>query len=52
VVSSLEVRRPGAGRDFGGLSFFVDNPINRYAISAWMPLQRNSELLDRSLDPA
>ena len=28
-------------------SFFVDNPINRYAISSWMPLRRNS---DGSLD--
>jgi hypothetical protein len=24
-------------------SFFVDNPINRYAISSWMPLNRNSD---------
>lgn len=28
-------------------SFFVDNPIDRYAISSWMPLQRNG---DGSLD--
>jgi hypothetical protein len=28
-------------------SFFVDNPINRYAISSWMPLKRNG---DGSLD--
>jgi hypothetical protein len=28
-------------------SFFVDNPINRYAISSWMPLHRNP---DGSLD--
>ena len=28
-------------------SFFVANPINRYAISSWMPLKRNS---DGSLD--
>jgi len=28
-------------------SFFVDNPIDRYAISSWMPLQYNS---DGSLD--
>ena len=28
-------------------SFFVDNPINRYAISSWMPVHRNS---DGSLD--
>ena len=28
-------------------SFFVDNPINRYAISSWMPLKYNS---DGSLD--
>jgi hypothetical protein len=28
-------------------SFFVDNPINRYAISSWMPLKRNK---DGSLD--
>jgi hypothetical protein len=24
-------------------SFFVDNPIHRYAISSWMPLKRNSD---------
>jgi len=24
-------------------SFFVDNPINRYAISSWMPLKRNPD---------
>jgi hypothetical protein len=24
-------------------SFFVDNPISRYAISSWMPLQHNSD---------
>jgi hypothetical protein len=24
-------------------SFFVDNPINRYAISSWMPLKKNSD---------
>jgi hypothetical protein len=24
-------------------SFFVDNPLNRYAISSWMPLQRSSD---------
>jgi hypothetical protein len=24
-------------------SFFVDNPINRYAISSWMPLKYNSD---------
>jgi hypothetical protein len=24
-------------------SFFVDNPINRYAIGGWMPLKRNSD---------
>ena len=24
-------------------SFFVDNPINRYAISSWMPLRKNSD---------
>jgi hypothetical protein len=24
-------------------SFFVDNPINRYAISSWMPLKRNKD---------
>jgi hypothetical protein len=28
-------------------SFFVDNPLNRYAISSWMPLHRNA---DGSLD--
>ena len=28
-------------------SFFVDNPINRYAISSWMPLKRST---DGSLD--
>jgi hypothetical protein len=28
-------------------SFFVENPIHRYAISSWMPLQRNA---DGSLD--
>jgi hypothetical protein len=29
-------------------SFFVDNPINRYAISSWMPLKRNNK--DGSID--
>jgi hypothetical protein len=24
-------------------SFFVDNPINRYAISSWMPLKKNTD---------
>ncbi len=24
-------------------SFFVDNPINRYALSSWMPLKRNPD---------
>ena len=24
-------------------SFFVDNPINRYALSSWMPLQKNAD---------
>jgi hypothetical protein len=24
-------------------SFFVDNPINRYAISSWMPLRKNKD---------
>ena len=24
-------------------SFFVDNPINRYAISSWMPLRREGD---------
>lgn len=28
-------------------SFFADNPINRYAVGSWMPLDRNS---DGSLD--
>jgi hypothetical protein len=28
-------------------SFFVDNPIDRYAVSSWMPLRRNA---DGSLD--
>jgi hypothetical protein len=32
---------------YNAQSFFVDNPINRYAISSWMPLKRNK---DGSLD--
>ena len=24
-------------------SFFVDNKLNRYAISSWMPLKRNAD---------
>jgi hypothetical protein len=24
-------------------SFFVANPINRYAISSWMPLRKNAD---------
>jgi hypothetical protein len=32
---------------YGADSFFVANPINRYAISSWMPLKKNA---DGSLD--
>jgi hypothetical protein len=32
---------------YGSDSFFVDNPINRYAISSWMPLKYGA---DGSLD--
>jgi hypothetical protein len=32
---------------YGADSFFVENPIDRYAISSWMPLQQGS---DGSLD--
>jgi len=28
---------------YSAQSFFVDNPINRYAISSWMPLQHNRD---------
>jgi hypothetical protein len=28
---------------YNAQSFFVANPINRYAISSWMPLQRNKD---------
>jgi hypothetical protein len=28
---------------YGGDSFFVDNAINRYAISSWMPLRHNGD---------
>jgi len=28
---------------YGADSFFVDNPLNRYAISSWMPLRPNSD---------
>jgi hypothetical protein len=28
---------------YGADSFFVDNTINRYAISSWMPLRNNSD---------
>ena len=28
---------------YGADSFFVDNPLSRYAISSWMPLRPNAD---------